>query len=37
MGFIGTFLLTLVTTPLVMLPLLLLTGPSSSVEWRRRT
>lgn len=36
MGFIGTFLLTLVTTPLVMLPVLLLTGPSRSVEWRRR-
>jgi hypothetical protein len=37
MGFIGTFLLTLVTTPLVMLPVLLLTGPSRSVEWRRRS
>jgi len=36
MGFFGTFLLTLVTTPLVVLPLLLLTGPSHRVEWRRR-
>ena len=37
MGFIGTFLLAVVTTPLVVLPLLLLTGPSRRVEWRRRT
>jgi hypothetical protein len=37
MGFIGTFLITLVTTPLVVLPVLLLTGPSRRVEWRRRT
>jgi hypothetical protein len=36
MGFIGTFLLALVTTPLVVLPLLLLTGPNRRVEWRRR-
>lgn len=37
MGFLGTFLLALVTTPLVVLPLLLLTGPSRRVEWRYRT
>jgi len=37
MGFLGTFLLAVVTTPLVVLPLLLLTGPSRRVEWRRRT
>ena len=28
LGFLGTFLLALVTTPLVVLPLLLLTGPA---------
>jgi hypothetical protein len=37
MGFFGTFLLSLVVTPLIMLPILLLTGPSRRVEWRRRT
>jgi hypothetical protein len=37
MGFFGTFLLALVTTPLLVLPLLLITGPSRRVEWRRRT
>jgi hypothetical protein len=36
MGFIGTFIIALVTTPLVVLPVLLLTGPSRRVEWRRR-
>ena len=37
MGFLVLFLLALVTTPLVVLPVLLLTGPSSRrVEWRRR-
>ena len=34
--FFGTFVLALVTTPLVVLPVLLLTGPSRRVEWRRR-
>ncbi len=29
MGFIGTFLLTLFTTPLIMIPVLLLTGRSA--------
>jgi hypothetical protein len=37
LGFFGTFLLAIVTTPLVVLPLLLITGPSRNVEWRRRT
>ena len=37
MGFFGTFLLALLTTPLVVLPVLLITGPSRRVEWRRRT
>jgi hypothetical protein len=37
MGFVGTFLLALITTPLVVLPLLLLTGPNRRIEWRRRT
>jgi hypothetical protein len=36
MGFFGTFLLAIVVTPLVVLPMLLLTGPSRRVEWRRR-
>ena len=36
MGFFGTFLLAIVTTPLVVLPVLLLTGPSRRVEWRLR-
>ena len=35
-GFIGTFLLALVVTPLVVLPILLITGPSRHMEWRRR-
>ncbi len=37
LGFLGTFLLALVTTPLVVLPLLLITGPSRNIEWRRRS
>jgi hypothetical protein len=36
MGFFGTFLLALFATPLVVLPVLLLTGPSRNVEWHRR-
>jgi len=35
MGFFGTFILTIITTPLVVLPVLLLTGPSCRIEWRR--
>ena len=37
MGFFGTFALALLTTPLVVLPLLLIPGPNRRVEWRRRT
>lgn len=37
MGFFGTFFFALLTTPLVVLPVLLITGPSRRVEWRRRT
>jgi hypothetical protein len=37
LGFFGTFFLALLTTPLVVLPVLLLTGPSRRVEWRRGT
>jgi hypothetical protein len=36
MGFIGTFLLSLVVTPVAVLVVLLLTGPSRRVEWHRR-
>jgi hypothetical protein len=36
MGFFGTFFLALITTPFVVLPVLLLTGPSRRAEWRRR-
>jgi len=34
LGFFGTFVLALIITPLVVLPVLLLTGPSRRVEWR---
>jgi hypothetical protein len=37
MGVFGTFVLALLVTPLVVLPVLLLTGPSRRVEWRRRS
>jgi hypothetical protein len=37
LGFFGTFFLALITTPLVVLPVLLLTGPNRRVEWHRRT
>jgi hypothetical protein len=36
MGFFGTFFLALVTTPFVVLPVLLLTGQSRRAEWPRR-
>jgi hypothetical protein len=35
MGFFGTFVIALITTPLVVLPVLLLTGPSRRAEWHR--
>lgn len=35
MGFFVTFLLALVVTPVVVLLVLLMTGPSHRVEWHR--
>ena len=34
MGFFGTFMISLVITPVLMLILLALFGPSPAVEWR---
>jgi hypothetical protein len=36
MGFVGTFLLSLLFTPVIVLIVLLLTGPSPRVVWHRR-
>lgn len=36
MGFWGTFFLALLTTPLVVLPVLFMTGPSRRFEWHPR-
>jgi hypothetical protein len=36
MGFIGTFIVSLVFTPVVVLIVLLLTGPSARIAWHRR-
>jgi hypothetical protein len=36
LGFIGTFILSLLLTPLVVLPVLMLTGPSKGIEWHPR-
>jgi hypothetical protein len=36
LGFIGTFILSLLLTPVIVLPILMLTGPSRGVEWRPR-
>jgi FtsH-binding integral membrane protein len=36
MGFIGTFIVSLLFTPVLVLIILLLTGPSSRVAWERR-
>jgi hypothetical protein len=36
MGFWGTFFLALFTTPLIVLPVLFITGPSRRFEWRSR-
>jgi hypothetical protein len=36
MGFFGTFLIALAATPVLVLPVLFLTGPSRQVEWRPR-
>jgi hypothetical protein len=35
-GFLGTFLLAVVFTPLLVLPILALTGPSHKFEWHHR-
>jgi hypothetical protein len=35
MGFIGTFLLSLLVTPVIVLLVLLLTGPSRNIELHR--
>jgi peptidoglycan/LPS O-acetylase OafA/YrhL len=37
MGFFGTFLIALFVTPVLVLLVLLLTGPSQRIEWHRRT
>jgi len=36
MGFIGTFVVSLFFTPIIVLVVLLLTGPSRHVIWHRR-
>jgi antibiotic biosynthesis monooxygenase (ABM) superfamily enzyme len=36
MGYWGTFFFSLLATPLVVLLVLFITGPSRHVEWRRR-
>jgi hypothetical protein len=35
-GFLGTFIISIFITPVVMLVVLLLTGPPRDIEWRRR-
>jgi len=35
MGFWGTFVLSLLITPILVWPILFITGPSRRVEWRR--
>lgn len=37
MGFMGTFIISLILTPVVVLIVLLLTGPSRRDEWYRRS
>jgi hypothetical protein len=36
MGFWGSFFLALFTTPLIVLPVIFITGPSRRFEWRSR-
>jgi hypothetical protein len=36
MGFFGTFALTVLFTPLLVLPVLFFTGPSNRFEWHPR-
>ena len=35
-GFLGTFIISIFITPIVMLIVLLLTGPPRGIEWQRR-
>jgi hypothetical protein len=35
-GFFGTFIISVFITPVVMLIVLLLTGPPRGIEWHRR-
>jgi hypothetical protein len=37
MGFIGTFIISFLLTPVVVIIVLLLTGPSQRDEWYRRS
>jgi peptidoglycan/LPS O-acetylase OafA/YrhL len=36
MGFFGTFIIAIFVTPVVVLLVLLMTGPSHDIEWHRR-
>jgi hypothetical protein len=36
MGYWGTFFLALLVTPLVVLPVLFITGPSRHFDWRQK-
>jgi hypothetical protein len=36
LGFLGTFIISVFITPVVMLIVLLLTGPPRGIEWHRR-
>jgi hypothetical protein len=35
LGFLGTFIISILITPVLMLIILLLTGPSRGIEWQR--
>lgn len=35
LGFLGTFIISILITPVLMLIILLLTGPSRGIEWHR--
>jgi hypothetical protein len=35
LGFLGTFIISILITPVLMLIVLLLTGPSRGIEWQR--
>ncbi len=36
LGFLGTFIMSIFITPVVVLIVLLLTGPPRGIEWQRR-